>query len=122
MSTEEESATAPGGIWIVLTTTATPDEAARMARALVAEGLAGCVQRIPIASTYRWRGEIVEDGETLVLVKTSASRIAEVEARIARLHAYECPEIVSLRGERVSAAYAAWLEAACARDRGEREV
>lgn len=89
--------------------------AARIARALVEERLAACVQAIPaIASTYRWRGEVHTDSEALLLVKTTRARLDAVKARIAELHPYEVPELIALAAVDGAPAYLAWLDDATA--------
>ncbi len=80
----------------VLTAAASEEEAERISAALVDGRLAACVQTLgPIASRYRWRGEIEQAREWLCLAKTEAARYAEVEAAIRELHSYEQPEIVA---------------------------
>ena len=87
--------------------------ATRIARALVEERLAACVQTIPaVASTYRWQGEIRTDTEALLLIKTARTRIDALKARIAELHPYEVPELVVLDVADGAPAYLAWLDAA----------
>jgi uncharacterized protein involved in tolerance to divalent cations len=98
---------------VVLTTTSSEAEAVQMARALLEEGLAACVQRLPIASTYLWKERIEESAEQLLLVKTLAERASEVEKRIHELSSYEVPEVVALETARVAAGYDAWLRSAC---------
>ena len=95
-----------------------PDEGTgqRLARSLVEEGLAACVNAIPnIASTYRWEGKVQEDREVLLLIKSTAVVYPRLEARIRALHPYELPEIVAVPIVRGSAAYLEWLEAAVSR-------
>ncbi len=93
--------------------TAPPGEAAeRLARALVEERLAACVNRVPgLRSVYRWQGEVVEDEEVLLLVKTSEDRLDALLARVPELHPYEVPEVVAVPIERGHPPYLAWLEA-----------
>ena len=81
---------------VVLTTAGSPDEARRLARALVEARLAACAQLVPIDSVYRWEGEVREDREVLLVIKTSTDRYAEVEALVRELHSYEVPEVVRL--------------------------
>jgi periplasmic divalent cation tolerance protein len=91
-----------------------PDDtvAARIARALVEARLAACVNRLPLtASTYRWQGEVVEQPEVLLLVKTTAARYEALAARLRELHPYEVPEIVAVPVERGLPAYLGWLAA-----------
>jgi periplasmic divalent cation tolerance protein len=106
-------------VLVVLTTTASEAEAVAISRALVEEDLAGCVQRMPISSTYRWQGRVEEGAEYLLIVKTLSDRSEELENRIRELSSYEVPEVVALEATRVAAAYDAWLRSAC-RDRGRQ--
>ena len=92
-----------------------PDEGTgqRVARSLVEEGLAACVNAIPnVASTYRWEDRVHEDREVLLLIKSSSSVYGRLEARIRELHPYELPEVVAVPIVRGSAAYLDWLQAA----------
>lgn len=89
-----------------------PDEAVaeRIARTLVEERLAACVNRISaLRSTYRWQGRVEDEPEVLLLVKTSGSRYEALEQRIAALHPYEVPEIIALPIVAGSKAYLDWL-------------
>ena len=104
----------PDGAMLVMTTASGDQAAAALARALVEEGLAACVSRVPVVSVYRWQGRICEEGEVMLVVKTSASRLVEVERRIGELHDYECPEILAVAPEHVEARYLEWLMSACA--------
>ncbi len=100
----------------VMTTTASEDDARKIAGALVEERLAACVQVVgPIASTYRWRGAVERAQEYLCLVKTRAEAYGRVEERIRQLHPYEVPEIVALPITAASAAYLAWIDSEVAR-------
>ena len=94
---------------VVLTTTGTKDEADRMARSLVEARLAACVQRLPIASVYQWKGAIEEAGEFLLLIKTTVQWYPAIEAWIGEHHSYEVPEVVMLPAARVAPAYLAWI-------------
>jgi periplasmic divalent cation tolerance protein len=95
---------------ILLTTLPALDQAEKLAGILVDERLAACVQLSPgVLSIYRWQGQRVRDSECLMLVKTRAGLLAQCEQRIAALHPYECPEIVSIRPESVNNTYLRWL-------------
>lgn len=97
---------------IVLTTTASPEEAARLGRTLVEERLAACATLIPaVQSIYRWQGQIESSAETLLLLKTARDRLPALEARLHELHSYETPEFLVLAVESASHSYLAWLEA-----------
>jgi periplasmic divalent cation tolerance protein len=94
----------------VQTTAGSAEEAERIAAALVERRLAACVQTLgPIASRYRWRGEIETAEEWLCLAKTEAARYPELEAAIRELHSYEEPEIVATPIVAGSSGYLAWL-------------
>ncbi len=75
------------------------------------QALAACVQSLPITSTYRWQGEVEETNEILLLIKTTADRVSDVQDMLAREHPYEVPEIITFDPDPVSAPYAAWAEA-----------
>ncbi len=85
------------------------DNAGQIASALVSERLAACVQIMPIESTYRWNGAVQQDPEFLLQIKTTAARLAAVEALIKRLHTYELPEIAVTAIIAGSAEYLAWI-------------
>lgn len=96
---------------IVITSCGTPDEADRIATALVEERLAACTQVMPAQSVYRWEGRIERSGEWIVHAKTRDKLAAAVEARIAELHSYDLPEIIRLKVDGGSSAYLNWVEA-----------
>jgi periplasmic divalent cation tolerance protein len=76
-----------------------PDVASaqQLAEALVGERLAACVNRFPgVASTYRWKTQVVTDNEELLLIKTTASRFAALRQRLVELHPYELPELIAV--------------------------
>lgn len=68
-----------------------------MARALIEQGIAACVNLLPaVQSVYRWQGEVEETTEVTLLVKTTTPFYSEVEAAIKATHPYEVPEIIAL--------------------------
>ena len=82
---------------IVLTSLPDKEAAMRLARELVERRLAACVNVLAeCTSVFRWRGAIDETTEVPVLIKTRATRYAELEAAIRELHPYELPEIVAV--------------------------
>ena len=94
----------------VLVTAGSEEEGARIARALVDERLAACVNIVPrIRSIYRWRGAVEDEAETLLVIKTSAASLEKLEARVRELHSYEVPEIIALPLDSGSAPYLDWL-------------
>ncbi len=95
---------------LVHTTTATAESARTIARALVAERLAGCVQIHAVESVYRWEGAAQTDAEFALQCKTVRSRYDAVAACIRRHHTYELPEIVVTAIAGGSKEYLAWIE------------
>ena len=104
---------------VVLVTAPDEVEAARLARELVTSGLAACVNRVPgVMSTYRWQGEVCEDAEVLMIIKTTSACLQELEAAIHKSHPYEVPEFVALAPGHVAAPYLDWLRASVAAEEG----
>ena len=94
----------------VLTTVGSEEDAERISVALVERRLAACVQTVgPIASRYRWQGEVETATEWQCLAKTEARRYPEVEAAIRELHPYDEPEILATPIVAGSAGYLAWV-------------
>lgn len=95
---------------IVLSTCADREEAERIARRLVEQQLAACVNILPgVQSIYRWQGKVESAAEVLMVIKTSTSLTPEVQSTIAGLHSYEVPEFLVLPVFGGSHAYLAWL-------------
>jgi periplasmic divalent cation tolerance protein len=100
----------PHKLRAILTTTGTEEQALAIARALVSERLAACVNIIgPIRSVYRWRDAIEDEREYLLLMKTRATLYMKVERRVRELHTYEVPEVIALSLDRGSPPYIKWL-------------
>jgi periplasmic divalent cation tolerance protein len=93
---------------LVLTTMPDDERADGVARALVDERLAACVNVLPIRSTYRWKGALEVDAERQLVIKTTRARLPDVQARLQTLHPYELPECIIIDGEG-SAAYTDWV-------------
>jgi periplasmic divalent cation tolerance protein len=73
------------------------DEAQRIARELVASKCAACVNIFPqMTSIYAWEGKLEENAEVVMIAKTTKARVAELTAKVAAMHSYTCPCIVSL--------------------------
>lgn len=96
---------------IVLTSCDDRAIAKSIARTLVENRLAACVQITPIESVYTWAGKIEEAPEFLLVCKIKKSDYADVAAEIRALHSYETPEIVQLAIEAGSVDYLAWIDA-----------
>jgi len=95
---------------IVFVTAATADEATRIARALVEERLAACANIVsPIVSVYRWEGQVQEDREVLLIIKTTDARLPALIQRVKALHSYQVPEVIAMPIADGSADYLRWL-------------
>jgi len=95
---------------VVLTTCASREEAGKIARALVSKRLAACVNVLPaVQSIYRWKGNVEEAEETLVVIKSSRALFDDLRAEIEKLHSYEVAEVIAVPIVDGSEAYLEWL-------------
>ena len=95
---------------LVLTTAPDRRAAARLARAFVGRRAAACVNVLPgVRSVYRWQGRVEQADELLLVIKTTAGRVREIERLLADLHPYDVPECVVLAPDHVERKYLAWL-------------
>lgn len=94
-------------------------EARRIAREIVSRRLAACANLLetPVQSVYRWKGKVEKAREFLLLIKTSAGRLAALEAEVKRLHSYDVPEFIAFPIVAGSPAYLKWLEKCLMRER-----
>ena len=81
---------------IIMTTFPDKESAKHTARILVEKQLAACVQLFPIESVYSWQGEICNEGEVMLLIKSRTALFGEIVDAIKKNHTYEVPEIVQL--------------------------
>ncbi len=93
---------------LVMTTCGNMEDARNLARGLVEEHLAACVQMQQITSVYRWQGDVQEDPEILLFIKTRADLYPAVEAYLQAHHPYDVPEIVQVPITHASPAYLRW--------------
>ena len=104
------SSSLSGTVVVVTSTLPTRGDADRIARVLVEERLAACVQCAgPIESTYRWQGQVEQATEWYVHCKTAASRTEAVIHRLRSLHPYEVPEIIVTPVLEGNPDYLAWV-------------
>lgn len=104
------AADSPPEIVVVLSTLPADERAPALARALVEEGLAACVNLVPgLRSIYRWQGAVHDDGETLAVIKTTRAGLPALLARLPRLHPYEVPEAIALPVVGGHLPYLAWV-------------
>ena len=109
MADAPEAATPPDALIVLCTC---PDEAtaAGIATALLAAGLAACVNCVSgIRSMYRWDGQIRNDTEVLLVIKTRVARYTALEASVRAQHPYDLPEIIALPVVAGSRDYLSWI-------------
>jgi periplasmic divalent cation tolerance protein len=95
---------------VVLTTVASPDDAVALVRSLVERRLAACGTVLPAArSIYRWEGEVADETEHVVLLKTVRGRVAAIEEAFGQLHPYRVPELIALPVTAGSGRYLGWV-------------
>ena len=101
---------------IVLTTFPADADAATLARTIVAERLAACVNLLPpMQSVYRWEGKVEEATERQLIMKTTADGIEKLKARLIELHPYDVPEFLVLAISDGSESYLRWVRQATER-------
>src|SRR5262249_13176673 len=98
---------------VILVTAPDEDTARAIARELVERSLAACVNLVPgITSLYRWEGRVEESAEVLMVIKTVAARVGELEREVLRLHPYRVPEFGVIEPRSIGARYLDWLVSA----------
>jgi len=98
-----------GGLMLVVSNAPDRTTAERIARALVEESFAACVNILaPCRSVYRWQGSVQTDEEWPMLIKTPGDRLDALCARLRALHPYEVPEIVAFAASSALPEYLAW--------------
>jgi periplasmic divalent cation tolerance protein len=99
-------------IRFVYMTAGSAEEAGRIGRALVAAGLAACVNILPrMDSIYTWEGKMEEASEAVMIAKTTEAQVAGLIAEVTSLHSYSCPCIVSLKVEDGYPPFLDWVAA-----------
>ena len=97
-------------VLVVFVTVGNEEEALTIGRTLVEEKLVACVNLVPqIRSIYWWKGEVCDDQELLLVMKTTASMFDSLQSRIRELHSYEVPEIVALSVAKGLPDYLKWV-------------
>jgi periplasmic divalent cation tolerance protein len=94
---------------VVLVTTPSQEQASAIAQTLVAEKLAACVNLFPIHSIYTWNGELQQEQEWQLIIKTDHAQFPALETLICDRHPYEVPEIIALPIVAGASAYLNWL-------------
>lgn len=94
---------------LVCTTVGTEEAAQTLARLVVTQRLAACVQVERIQSTYRWQGQVQEEPEFRLMAKTTPARVHQAQAAWAATHPYEVPAIWTVEAQVLTPDFAAWL-------------
>ena len=96
-------------VLLVFCNTASEGEAKKIAHALLDDELCACVNISPTQSLYRWDGELVEEIEWSLKIKTTAQYYSQLEQKIKTLHSYELPEIIAVAVSHGLAEYLQWV-------------
>lgn len=95
---------------MVYVTTASTEEAERIADAIVGARLAACANIVPsMRSVYRWKNELKRDSEVILLLKTRAALVERLTQRVTELHSYDCPCVIALPVTDGSPAFLRWI-------------
>ena len=100
----------PSECVLVLTTVPDDERGEALARTLVDDRLAACVNlQAPMVSIYRWKDQVERDTERQLMIKTTRDRLSAIEARLHELHSYELPEFIVMSIDEGGAAYVKWV-------------
>ncbi len=94
---------------LVLVTTSSQSEGEAIAQALLQFKLAACISLMPIRSLYTWNGEVHNEAEWQLIIKTDLQHFSQLEAKVRELHSYEVPEVIALPIVRGSQPYLSWI-------------
>jgi len=98
------------GVIVVLVTCPSPEVGEKIARAVIEDRLAACVNVVPgLASIYRWEGKVCRDAESLLVIKTRRTKFSALSRRVKALHPYLVPEVIALPVEVGSSPYLSWI-------------
>ena len=95
---------------IIQTTCCSKLEAKNIAKKLIDEKLAACIQMSEVESMYSWKDEFCCDNETLLCIKTSKENFKKVKSKIKELHSYDVPEIIQIDITDISKKYLKFME------------
>ncbi len=95
---------------IVQTTISNEEEAKKIAKILIQDKLAACVQLKDIESLYNWDGKLCCERETLLSIKTKKELFSKVKSKILELHSYDTPEIIELDISNISEDYLKFIK------------
>ena len=93
----------------IYTTCRDVDQAKELSRKIVKARVAACVNIWPMESMYYWEGQLVEDNEAVLMIKTSELKIAEIENFMVNHHSYATPLVASINVHRLNREYKEWM-------------
>jgi periplasmic divalent cation tolerance protein len=96
--------------FVVILCTCSVEESEKIARILVEEKLAACVNVAEVNSFFRWKGEFCKDREALLIIKTEKMMMNRIIERIKEVHSYKLPEIIAIPIIDGYNKYLAWIE------------
>ena len=96
---------------IVLVTAPSQEEAGAIAHLLIEKKLAACVSMLPVTSVYTWDGQVQQDQEWQLIVKTTQSHFPQLATQVQQIHSYEVPELIALPILDGSQPYLNWIAA-----------
>ena len=95
---------------VLLSTAGSEDEAAQIASTLVERRIVACVNLVPgVRSFYRWKGEICDDRECLLIIKTTDAKVPELRKALREIHSYDLPELIALTVNGGDSEYLDWV-------------
>ena len=94
---------------IVLAEIHKKSDAQKIAKALLKQRIIACYSIWPVESAYWWKGKILDDKGTLMMLKTKEQLFARVEEYIKKHSGYEVPEVIGIKADRVNQTYLDWI-------------
>jgi len=108
--------------FVVVFCTTPPDSSGRLARLIVEERLAACVNISQVRSTFLWEGKVNEEAEDLLIIKTENSKVEDLVVRIRKVHPYELPEIIVLPIVGGDEGYLDWISESLKNNSGSKKL
>ncbi len=96
---------------VVFSTASSAEEAEKIARSLVEQRLAACVNVVPgLRSYYRWQGKIEDSAEFLLIIKSTRKQFEALRTMLEKLHSYEVPEVIAMLVVDGARNYLNWMD------------
>ena len=94
---------------LIFTTFRKKSEAVKIGKDLLKKRLITCYNLVPVESAYLWKGKIVDDSETLMILKTKQVNFKMIESYINKHSSHEVPEVVAIKASKVNGPYLNWI-------------